>query len=125
MKMKKWLLSVLSIVAGLCLVACKPQVTVIQSDDSYTATLEVAFSEDKVVKEEVTFDADDTVMDILEDHFDVEEENGFVTSIDGVSQDNSKQLFWMYDINGELAPKGAEEMEVSDGDTISFYLQQY
>ena len=38
-----------------------------------------------------------------------------ITSIDGHSQDEAKGLYWMYKINGEMAPKGAAETTVKKG----------
>ncbi|MBF0818539.1 DUF4430 domain-containing protein [Streptococcus acidominimus] len=122
--MKKWILSVLAVITGLFLVACQPQ-TATKTEQTYTATLKVTFPEDKVVEKTVTFEKDDSVMDILEEHHKVEEKDGLVTSIDDVSQKPEKNTYWMYDVNDELAPKGAKEMHVSDGDTIAFYLQTF
>lgn len=122
--MKKWILSALAVITGLFLVACQPQ-TAIKTEQTYTATLKVTFPEDKIVEKTVTFEKDDSVMDILEEHHKVEEKDGLVTSIDDVSQKPEKNTYWMYDVNDELAPKGAKEMHVSDGDTIAFYLQTF
>ncbi|MGT2799366.1 DUF4430 domain-containing protein [Streptococcus marmotae] len=123
--MKKIVLSILSVIAGLFLVACQPQMKPSDSEQTYTATLKVTFPDDKVVEEKVSFEKDDTVMDILEDYHKIEEQEGLVTSIDGVTQDTAKNTYWMYDVNGELAPKGAKEMQVTDGDTIAFYLKTF
>lgn len=123
--MKKVVLGLISFLSLLCLVGCTPSS---QSNEEqevlYKATLVVDFG-DKVDSQEVRFEQDDTVMDILEEHFEVESDAGMVTAINGVSQDASANTYWMYDINDELAPKGAEEMTVSDGDTISFYLETF
>ncbi|MER0124102.1 DUF4430 domain-containing protein [Streptococcus sp. ZJ93] len=123
--MKKIMLSVLSVIAGLFLVACQSQTKPSDSEQKYTATLKVTFSDDKVVEDKVSFEKDDTVMDILEEYHKIEEQEGLVISIDGVTQDITKNTYWMYDVNGELAPKGAKEMHVTDGDTIAFYLQTF
>ena len=48
-----------------------------------------------------------------------------ITSIDGHSQDKAKGLYWMYKINGEMAPKGAAETTVKKGDKIEFYQEVY
>ena len=48
-----------------------------------------------------------------------------ITSIDGHSQDEAKGLYWMYKINGEMAPKGAAETTVKKGDKIEFYQEVY
>ena len=95
-----------------------------EQEEQFQATLVVDFG-DKVDSQEISFEQGDTVMDILEEHFEVESEAGMVTAIDGVSQDAAANTYWMYDINDELAPKGAEEMTISEGDTITFYLETF
>lgn len=123
--MKKLLLFLTSLVSIVLLTGCfsKSQ-SRMDDEEKLTATLTIKF-EGKAVSQKTSFEKDDSVMDILEDYHDVEEEAGMVTSIDGVSQDAGKNTYWMYDINGELAPKGAEEMTISEGDTIEFYLQTF
>ncbi|MBF0775751.1 hypothetical protein BVE84_02640 [Streptococcus azizii] len=122
--MKKWIFSILAAIAGLFLVACQPQ-TASKTEQTYTATLKVTFSDDKVVEETVSFKKDDSVMDILEDYHKIEEKDGLITAIDDVRQTPEKNTYWMYDVNDELAPKGAKDMYISDGDTITFYLQTF
>ncbi len=123
--MKKVVLGLISVLSVLFIVACTPSSqTDLEQEELLKASLVVDFG-DKKDSIEVSFEQDDTVMDLLEDHFEVESEAGMVTAINGVSQDASSNTYWMYDINGELAPKGAEEMTVSDGDTITFYLETF
>lgn len=123
--MKKIILGLASIISLFVLAACQsnPQ-TKVETDLVSKATLIVDFG-DKVDSKEIVFENDDSVMDILEDHFEVEEESGMVLAINGVSQDASKNTYWMYDVNDELAPKGAEEMTISQGDTVRFYLETF
>ena len=54
-------------------------------------------------------------MKVLKANYKIEEKNGMITSIDGHSQDEAKGLYWMYKINGEMAPKGAAETTVKRG----------
>ena len=54
-------------------------------------------------------------MKVLKANYKIEEKNGMITSIDGHSQDEAKGLYWMYKINGEMAPKGAAETTVKKG----------
>ena len=123
--MKKIVLGLISVLPVLFLAACSPSSqTNLEEEVLLKATLVVDFG-DKKDSKEVSFEQDETVMDLLDDHFEVESEAGMVTVINGVSQDASANTYWMYDINGELAPKGAEEMTVSDGDTITFYLETF
>ena len=65
------------------------------------------------------------LMKVLKANYKIEEKNGMITSIDGHSQDESKGLYWMYKINGEMAPKGAAETTVKKGDKIEFYQEVY
>lgn len=123
--MKKVVLGLISFLAVLFLAACaSSSQTAVEQEEQFQATLVVDFG-DKVDSQEISFEQGDTVMDILEEHFEVESEAGMVTAIDGVSQDAAANTYWMYDINDELAPKGAEEMTISEGDTITFYLETF
>ncbi|MFH0372893.1 DUF4430 domain-containing protein [Streptococcus sp. A22] len=73
----------------------------------------------------VRFEASDSVMDVLEEYHDIEEENGMVTVIDGKSQDPASNTYWMYKVNGSLAEKGAAEQILQEGDDVEFYLESF
>lgn len=75
--------------------------------------------------ENVRFEAGDSVMDVLEEYYDIEEENGMVTVIDGKSQDPASNTYWMYKVNGCLAEKGAAEQILQEGDDVEFYLESF
>ena len=123
--MKKIVLSLSVLMSLFALAACQPNSkSQVETEEHLQARVIVDFG-DKVDKKEITFEKGDTVMDILEEHYEVEEEAGLVLSIDGVSQDASKNTYWLYDVNDEMAPKGAEEMTISEGDTIRFYLETF
>ena len=49
---------------------------------------------------------------------DIETDSGgkFVTAIEGVEQDEGKNLFWLYYVNGKPADKGAAEVKLAAGD---------
>ncbi|MEW4353377.1 DUF4430 domain-containing protein [Streptococcus pneumoniae] len=130
--MKKWMFSILTLFVGLSLVACSnPNQTAHESKTSQstsqaqTASLEIKFSTDQTSSKEVDFKDGESVMDILQRNYKIEEKDGLITSIDGVKQDPATNTYWMFDVNGELAPKGAKEMKLKNGDTISFYLESF
>jgi hypothetical protein len=54
-----------------------------------------------------------------------EEEGGFVTSINGISQNPSENVYWMYYINGELGQVGAADYTVQEGDKITWRLEKF
>lgn len=122
--MKKLFLGFSAILALVFLTACQGSQVNNNSAEELTATLTVKF-EDKTDTQKVTFKKGDTVLDVLKNYHKVEEENGMVTAIDGVSQDAAKNTYWMYDINDELAPKGVKEMTVAQEDKIVFYLETF
>ena len=111
--MKKLFLGFSAILALVFLTACQGSQANNNSAEELTDT------------QKVTFKKGDTVLDVLKNYHKVEEENGMVTAIDGVSQDAAKNTYWMYDINDELAPKGVKEMTVAQEDKIVFYLETF
>lgn len=121
--MKKFLVALSLAFVFLGLTACSQQETE-TAEKTYKANLAVVFTQD-TTSQEVVFEEGDTVMDVLEEYHQVEETNGMVTAIDGVSQDPATNTYWMYTINGELAEKGAESQLVAEGDKIEFYLETF
>ncbi|MDY5973630.1 DUF4430 domain-containing protein [Streptococcus hyovaginalis] len=123
--MKRMIIPI-TLISSICLLtACanNEKAKLTDSSDDIKVTVSVKPQGEKESTKEVTVDKDDSVMDALEEGFEVEDDNGFVTEIDGHQQDPSKNLYWMYDINGKMAEKGAEDMIVSDGDKIVFYQE--
>lgn len=64
-------------------------------------------------------------MDVLKANYKVKEKGGFITAIDGLSQDEKAGRYWMFDVNNKLAPKSADKIKVKDGDKIEFYQKVY
>ena len=56
-------------------------------------------------KKSVEIQKGDTVLDVLEEVYSVQENDGFITEIDGISQDKDKGIYWMFDVNGKLGEK--------------------
>ena len=59
----------------------------------------------KSKKKSVEIQKGDTVLDVLEEVYPVQENDGFITEIDGISQDKDKGIYWMFDVNGKLGEK--------------------
>ncbi|HEL1639739.1 TPA: DUF4430 domain-containing protein [Streptococcus suis] len=121
--MRKLISSLAVLVSAFLLVACQQEAK--QEEVHYTATIIVHFSEEKTVEKTVTVKKGDSVMDALEESFAVEETEGFITSIDGVSQDEATNTYWSYELNGEFASKGAENQLISENDKIVFSLTTF
>ena len=76
-------------------------------------------------KKSVEFKKGDTVLDVLKEIYPVQENDGFITEIDGISQDKEKGIYWMFDVNGKIGEKAANQLKVQDGDEIKFYQEKY
>lgn len=63
-----------------------------------------------------------TVMRGLKKLWKVKSTDGFITSIDGKSQNKAKKVYWTYTINGKFASKGAAEQKVANKDKVKFTL---
>jgi len=69
-----------------------------------------------VLTDKTPVDAGQNAMRALDRVADIEADSGLVTSIEGVEQDEDKNLFWLYYVNGKLAQKGAAEVKLAAGD---------
>ncbi|MBU5593825.1 DUF4430 domain-containing protein [Amphibacillus sp. MSJ-3] len=81
--------------------------------------------EEILAEEELEVEEGSTLMDILKDNFDIEEDNGFITAINGIKAEEDEPYAWMYTINGEMASVGAADYKVENGDVIEFDFQSW
>ena len=72
----------------------------------------------EVVVDSTGVDAGQTAMQALQRVADVETDQGgkFVTTIEGIEQNEDKKLAWLYYMNGKEALKGAAEIKLEVGD---------
>ena len=133
--MKKTLYSLFAVLTALVLVSCgqsTPSTTgnsasssQVAKEKQITITVSIAPEGQEAQSKTLKVAEKSNLMEVLKANYKIEEKSGLITSIDGVAQDESKGLYWMYKINGEMAPKGAAETTVQDGDTIEFYQEVY
>lgn len=74
---------------------------------------------------ELSFKEGDKLLDVMKAQMDIQEENGLVTSINGVSQQPDEQKYWLFDVNGKMSDKGAQDVQLKDGDKIDWKLEAY
>lgn len=96
-----------------------------QNEDAVAITISKDDGEEVIDEKEVPIEADAILMDILKENFDVEEEKGFITSIEGVAPEKDEEKAWMFFVNDELASVGANEYELAPGDEVTFDLQAW
>ena len=90
-----------------------------------SASIKLTDSDKEITSKKVTYQSGDSLLEILKANFEVKEKDGFITSIDGHAQDEAKGLYWMFKVNGEMAPKAANQITVKDGDKLEFYQEVY
>lgn len=76
-------------------------------------------------RKKITIIKDQTLLDALKENFKIEEKSGFITSIDGKTQDQAANKYWLFDVNGKMAEKGAADIHLKKGDTVAFYLGSF
>lgn len=130
--MKKWSNWFLVITTTmLLLVGCGTSEQENTKDQSSTeeGTIHIIISDeeaDEVYSEdEVTIEEGAILMDVMQENYDIEEEDGFIHGIDGISPEEGEQKSWIYAVNGEDALVGAAEYELSVDDEVVFDLQAW
>lgn len=93
------------------------------AEDEVRITISIDDGNQYVSEEVVQVEEGDILLNVLEDTFYVEEDNGFITSIERVSDDEDEEKYWMYYVDGEPSPVGAGEYELNGGEEIIFDLQ--
>ena len=89
-----------------------------------TATIILQEDGKEITKEVVSFEPGAVLFDVMDEHFEIVHQDGFITCIDGMTQDEAANKYWLYDINGEMALKGAKELALQAGDEILFKLEE-
>ncbi|MGT2742872.1 DUF4430 domain-containing protein [Streptococcus plurextorum] len=124
--MRKWFKWFTLLLLSLMLVACGNSGANQQTSTQSQGKVHLIVTIDtNTIDEQVAFDEGDTVMDVLKANYAVEETDGFITAIDGQEQNPAEKLYWMFDVNGEMAPKAANQIKVQDGDKIEFYQEKF
>lgn len=97
----------------------------LEKEETVVITVSKDEGEKMIIEQEVPIEEDAVLMDVLKEHFEIEEEDGFITSIGGVAPEEGEEKAWMYFVNGEIASVGANEFELSPGDEVTFDLQAW
>lgn len=136
MSIRKWFLLMS---AGLVLASCgteteAPEETGTDDDveevndtaeEEVTATFEVAIDGETLsdLTQEVTVPVGTVAMDVMHEYYDIEDDGGFITAIDGNEQDLEAERYWLYYVNDEMPSVGADQYEIEEGDRIEWRLE--
>ena len=121
--MKKFVFSLFCILSVIVLSYCHKAV---KSEQHGTATLIVKYDEATVkTYQDIPIQADETVLELLQSRTRVTLKSGIITEIDGITQIESSNLYWLFKVNDKLADKGVAETKVKAGSKIEFYLGEF
>jgi hypothetical protein len=124
--MKKWLVSLLVVVAILtgCGDAAGNESAEITDPIDVEIIISLDHDDERLVEETLTVNDGAILLDVLTTHYDVEKTSeGFIQAIEGHAQTSSE--FWLFDVNGAPSEVGAGDVELSDGDEIHFDLHAW
>lgn len=131
---KKWLIAVSSLIMGGVLSACstgndkqmadtsKAGTTTTSEAQKLLVTIEIKEDGKQLVEKNIQVPVGTSVFDALKDSFEIKDDKGFITAIDGKSQDETAGKYWMYTVNGAEATVGAKDYVLNDKDTVVFEL---
>lgn len=87
-----------------------------------TAKITIKEDETPLTSKTITFTKGQTLYEAMKENFAIKDKDGFITSIENHQQDQSKNKYWTYTINGEMAMKGAKDIKLKAKDDIVFTL---
>ena len=77
-----------------------------------------------VATKKTTLKKNDKVITGLKKNWKVKEVKGFITSIDGMKENQQKGIYWTYTINGEKVNKLANQQTLKNKDNVQFTLDK-
>ncbi|MDF0479119.1 DUF4430 domain-containing protein [Vagococcus sp. PNs007] len=95
-----------------------------KAENEQKATIQVIVDDKEEAKKEVTFEEGQSLAEVMDANFDMADDNGMVSSIDGHEQNVDDNKYWLFDINGKPATKGASDTELKTGDEVAWKLNK-
>ena len=98
-----------------------------EAEDEVSFTIDILVDGEAVadLSKEVTADEGMYLLDVMEDTYDIEENDGFISSIEGYEQDEADNRYWLYYVNGESGEVGAADYAPETADQIEWRLESF
>ena len=98
-----------------------------EAEDEVSFTIDILVDGEAVadLSKEVTAEEGMYLLDVMEDTYDIEETDGFISSIEGYEQDEAENRYWLYYINGESGEVGAADYAPEAADQIEWRLESF
>jgi len=92
-------------------------------------TISIALSKDHgaeaIEEKSITTNKNNNLLEIMLENFEIEEDNGFIQSINGLATDLDAEKGWIYYVNDEMAIVGAKDLTLSENDYVRFDYQAW
>lgn len=96
------------------------------SDSDKEITVIITANDEEVARETIGIASEDTLMEVMEAHFEMGlADDGFIESIEGIEQNPSENLFWVFEVNDEMVIVSAEEFVPEDQDIVTWELMAF
>jgi len=98
----------------------------VTSGDMNDVTIVIYAEEEEVANESFEVENDTTLMEIMEDNFEMSvSDEGFVEAIEGYEQNPDEGLYWVFEANDEMVEESAEDFVPEDGDVVMWNLMAF
>lgn len=94
------------------------------SNNTIKVTYTLKQGKKTVATKKTTLKKNAKVITGLKKNWKVEESKGFITSIDGRKENQKKNIYWTYTVNGKKVNKLANEQTVKNNDKVQFTLDK-
>lgn len=91
-----------------------------QKQEEIAVTVEIEKEDETIDEKEIETTTDETLMQVMQDNFSIEEDGGMITAIGDVEQDEDENMYWTYTIDDEMVNTGANETTLEDSDQVVF-----
>lgn len=97
----------------------------VAEEETITVTIQISIDGEEIegVSKELEVAEGANLLDVMKENYDVEETDTFITAIEGHEQDTEAGKYWLFDLNGEMAPVGASDTELQEGDVVEWKLE--
>lgn len=100
-------------------------VTSVKDEDAISVTVHVK-EDGKEIEDgtkELEVESGAILLDVMKENYEIEDDNDFITSINGHKQDDEAKKYWLFKVNGEDSMVGAHQTELQEGDVVEFNLE--
>ncbi|CZR08920.1 protein of unknown function [Trichococcus flocculiformis] len=95
------------------------------AEETVAVTIHVSVDGEEIEggTKEVEVEPGAILLDVMKENYEIVEKDTFIESINGHEQDVEASKYWLFDLNGEMAPAGANDTELQEGDVVEWKLE--